>query len=240
MNTTKKRSLKTLVLAMICAALCLVLTGCASSNLQIGSTADKDSFTATNEMGCAITGIAFKNATDQDFNADLEQKGDWDNGTTVDIHFTSQDNATTDDHLVTMRIETADGMSYELHQLDLGAIKDATIYLDGEIAYMEYTNAETGEAVNTLDAEKTYRDQQKAAEEAAAQAAQEQAKAAEDQTKRNTDSTSNTSSNSKSSSSSSSKSSSSGSSSKPSSSNSSSSGNSSSGEDTCVDDLVFN
>jgi hypothetical protein len=69
---------------------------------------------------------------------------------------TSGDIDLTFEPLADIKFTTADGMSYELHQLNLKDIKDATFKLDGGVAYLEYTSIETGAAVNTLEAEKEY------------------------------------------------------------------------------------
>lgn len=262
MKLSATRSLTTFCLAMLCTALCLLLAGCANQNMQIGSSSDPSSFEATNETGQTISAVALKATSAQDFGDNLDQNKDWDTGTPADIHYdpqayTSEDGADDQAATATMCLETAAGMTYELHELDLGSIKDATIFFDDGFAYLEYTNASTGEAQSTFEAEKAAHDQQLAAEEAekaAEKAAAEQAAREQEarQAQQSASSSTNTSSGSQAASTSSSGSSSGSSSASKGSSNSASSGSSSSAgsssssssssdaEDTCVDDLVLN
>lgn len=248
--TLTKRTLFTTLIAFICAiATSVLLAGCATSALQIGNESDETVIVATNETGQAISSIAFKAEQDDAFGADLAQEADWANDAVADIHLgeaqlaapeiTAEDGS--DDlifnNLQTMRITTSDGMTYELHQLNLADIKDASICLEGDIAYLEYTSVNTGEVVSTLDAEKAYREQ-KAAEEAAAAQAKADAEKAEADKKAKA---SNTGSSSKSASASNASS--------PADKSNSGSPNASApapkpapdeAEDECVDDLIFN
>lgn len=264
MSHVKNHFAKVIAVLALCCLTCCVLAGCSNDVLQIGDESSKTSFEATNKTGQAITAVAIKAESEQSFGANLEQKNDWDNDKIADIHFNelestpdgaeqSEDNSDVVlSNLQTLRIETADGMTYEMHQLNLSDIKDATILLDGDIAYMKYISVANNEEVNTLEAEKAYREEiaakaaaekaaaeQAAAEKAAAEkeaaekAASEQAAAKQSESKEGSKSSGSTASNS-------------GSAAKQPTNNSSNSssgsnsGSSSSGEDACVDDLVFN
>jgi hypothetical protein len=265
MTITRNRFLVAAAALLLCLVACFTATGCSSSALQIGSTSDSSTISATNKTGQSITAVAIKSSSNEAYDSALEQDSDWENDAVAEIHFSepeSEASATSEDdtdlilnNLQSISFTTADGMTYELHQLNLSDIQDASLYLEDQIAYLEYTSVSTGEEVNTLDAEKAYQEQvaAEAAEKAAAeeQAAAEQAaaeKAAKTQASETSSGNSSTASTANNQSSSSAKSStsssnSSNSSSKSSSSSSSSKGSSSSSsssEDVCVDDLVFN
>lgn len=259
-----------LALMCLCALCAIGLTACSQEQTIGDKSDDAVSFALTNETGEDIESVAVKNYASTSYGAALTQEEALANGDTATLYCVepeaaeSNEGDTDDDApavalnaLTDVQVTMTSGMVYELHQLNLTDIKDATIKLEGELAYLSYTSNETGEAVDTLDAEQAYQQQvkeaaaakaaaeAKAKEEAEKKAAAEKAakeKAAKEKaaaSSQKSSSASSSSSNSSSSSKSSSSSSSSSSSNKSSSSSSSSSGNSSS-EDACVDDLLLN
>lgn len=269
-RTTTSRTITATLVAFLLGVCLLACAGCASTFTIGTDSEDAVKISAKNETGQAITALAVKSTLAEDFSDALEQSGDWASDATAELYLdpaiievTSEKTVEGENATVTeeqdvileprtdIRITTADGMTYELHQLNIEDIKDATVKLEGDTAYLVYTSIATGEEVDTLEAEQAYRDQQKAAaeaEQAANQQEQQQAgnnAQAASLTEKSSNGSSNAGSTSNKSTSSSSASKSTSDSSKSSnSSSSSSSGNSSSsassGEDACVDDLVLN
>lgn len=254
MTRTKLATIATCFVFVACLVSGFLLSGCAAPVLEIGNDSDKEFIATTNETGQAITEVALKTESEEAFGENLAQSEEWANGEIAHIHLTQAqldspestevdpNQAAVPSNLYVLRIKTSDGMEYELHQLDLSDIKDASICIEGDVAYLEYTSINTGELVNTLDDEIAYRES-KAAEEAARieaelQAAEQaQAEQASKSGSKGSESSSSKNSSSNSSSSPTTK--------KPSSNGSSSgssgsSGSSSSDEDVCVDDLIFN
>lgn len=265
-SNTFIKAVAALFTAALVSVFLLAFSGC-SQTLTIGSDTDGAvKIDAKNETGQAITAVAAKSSLAQEFSEALEQQGDWANDTSATLYLDptiievsseaaaeGQNGTVTEESDVVLeprmdiQITTADGMTYELHQLNASDIKDATFKIDNGTAYLIYTSIATGQEVNTLEAELAYQEQVKAAAEAAAAAEQAKAdaeKAANDTTSDTTkksDSSSNKSSSSSNSSSSGSGSSkTSGSSDSSSGGSSSGSGSASSGEDVCVDDLILN
>lgn len=266
-NRTVNKTI-TVLLTMTLISLCLLaFSGCAQT-LTIGSNSDGAvKIDAKNETGQAITALAVKNSFAQDFTDALEQQGDWANDAPATLYIDpaiievsseetveGQNGTATKESDVMIaprmdiQITTADGMTYELHQLNASDIKDATLKIENGTAYLVYTSIASGQEVNTLEAELAYQEQARAAAEAEAAAQQAKAdaeKAANDASadnKKQSSSSSKSSGTSGSSSSGSSTGSSkaSGSSSGSSSSGSTGSGSASDGEDVCVDDIILN
>lgn len=252
-------------LSVLSLALCfsmVFLSGCESTP-QIGDEV-KDGVTiaVTNNTGQDITSIAIKSTSDKNYPSVLSQEESLANEKPAELHAANFQSA---DIKVTCGNDTV----YELHNINLADVKDATIALDGNVPYLAYTSIESGKSVSSLDDEKAYIKAQeeaakKAEEEAAAKKAEEEAakkaaaekaakekaakeKAAKEKAAKKAAAAEKAKSSSKSSSSSSkssksnsgSNSSGSKSSNSSSQSGSSSSGSNGGGED-CVDDLVLN
>lgn len=259
-----RTSFLALAMALVLGACLVALAGC-SSTFTIGTNSQEAvKIDVKNETGQAITAVAVKSSFEQDFSDALEQEGDWQSDASAELYIdpaivevssektVEGENATVVEQSdvvleprTDIQITTADGMTYALHQLNIEDVKDATLKIEDGTAYLVYTSIATGEEVNTLDAERAYQDQQKAAAEAE-QAAADQERDDQSAAKSN-DSSANGSSKSSTTNTSKSSSTSNSSSSSNSSSNSSSSASSggdsssaSSGEDACVDDLVLN
>lgn len=260
-RTITSRTITATLVAFLLGVCLLVCAGCASTFTIGTASQDAVKISAKNETGQAITAVAVKSSFAEDFSDALEQSGDWQSDATAELYLdpaivevssektVEGENATvTEEQDVILeprtdiQITTADGMTYELHQLNIEDIKDATVKLEGDTAYLVYTSIATGEEVDTLEAEQAYQDQQKAAEEAERAAAQqEQQQAAEDaQAASSAAKSSNSGSNASSDSSNKSTSSSAPKSTPSSTSSDNSSSSASSGEDACVDDLVLN
>lgn len=246
-----KRLVKVGVLSLALCFSMMFLTAC-QSVLQIGEEV-KDGVTIaiTNNTGQDITAIAIKSTDDKNYPDALSQEESLANEKSADLHAANLKSAD-------IKVTCADNTAYELHNINLADVKDATIALEGEVPYLSYTSIQDGKAASSLEAEKAYIKAQeeaakKAEEEAAAKKAQEEAakKAAEEKAAQEkaakkaaaqakTSSSSSSKSSSSSSKSSSTSAGSSSSSSSSSGSSSSGSNSSSSGEEDCVDDLVLN
>lgn len=258
----------TALLTMTLISLCLLACSGCTQTLTIGTNSDGAvKIDAKNETGQAITALAVKNSFAKDFTDALEQQGDWANDASATLYIdptiievSSEETVEGQNGMATkesdvvieprmdIQITTADGMTYELHQLNASDIKDAALKIENGTAYLVYTSIESGQEVNTLEAELAYQEQARAAAEAEAAAQQAKAdaeKAANDASADNKKQSSSSSKSSGASGSSSSGSSTgsskaSGSSSGSSSSGSTGSGSASDGEDVCVDDIILN
>lgn len=264
-KAVKNETLIALVVAFALSFCLLIFSGCAQTFAIGTDSSDAVKISAKNETGQAITAVATKVSSAESFGDPLEQQSDWANDVSAELYLvqvsveaTAQETTETPNATVTaqedliveprtdIQITTADGMTYDLHQLNLEDIKDATFKIENGTAYLVYTSIASGEEVNTLDAELAYQEQVKAAAQAQQQddpdASVKAASSADDQSSSasGTKSSSNKSTSSGSGSSSSSGSSSGSSGSSSSGSSSGSSGSASSGEDVCVDDLVLN
>lgn len=154
-------------LAMVCAVLlaCVALTGCGST-MTIGS---KDSsqaeFSLTNGLDRGVTAVSVSPAGQDSFAA-LAQEGELEPGAKATVYCPQTG-------LVDIKVQTTGGTSYEMHEIDLSALKDATLMNEGDIAFLEY------DGTSTLEAEKAYRQAIKDAEEQAKKEAEEKAAAEE-------------------------------------------------------------
>lgn len=161
----KKKSLTVLVPAMI-AAVCLALAGCASP-MAIGEKADGSSeLKLTNGLERGVTSISLCASGSDGYGSPLAQEGELESKATAVLYFAANGPAD-------IKVQTTGGTTYELHEVNLADMKDATLMSEGDIAYLEYTPAAGGSVVSTLDAEKAYRQAVKEAEEAAKKAEEE-------------------------------------------------------------------
>ena len=161
-----------LVAAMAVAAVAL-MAGCSSpAGIVVGQQADgAPSFELKNETGQAITAIAVDPAGADAFKA-LAQTGEIaaDGTATVYVPADAAENAS-------VKVTFADGLSCEIHGVNLADVKDASLKMDGTAAYMAYTSIASGSTVDTKGAQSAAADDE--AEQKAAKEAEEKAKADE-------------------------------------------------------------
>ena len=149
-------------------------------NRSVGEADAKGStFEFTNKAGKDIAAIAVKASGEAAYPASLIAAGEEiASGETVDLLCPEIAGKQAD-----FSVTLADGSAYELHQIPVYDIVEATMRLEGDIAYVEYEN-EAGDATSTLEAEKELAAQAAAAaaeaEAAAAAAAQAEAAAAQE------------------------------------------------------------
>ena len=161
-----------LVAAMAVAAVAL-MAGCSPpAGIVVGQQADgAPSFELKNETGQAITAIAVDPAGADAFKA-LAQTGEIaaDGTATVYVPADAAENAS-------VKVTFADGLSCEIHGVNLADVKDASLKMDGTAAYMAYTSIASGSTVDTKGAQSAAADDE--AEQKAAKEAEEKAKADE-------------------------------------------------------------
>lgn len=174
------RKTKLALAAAVVFAAMLALGACAQDNaLKVGEKTDSSTeLRLENATSGSISSFAFKpSGSEVDFGSALSQEKALESGKTAAIYIdpaAAISSASTCD----MRITMDSGSSYEVHEMNPGAMKDAKLKTDAEFAYLVYTDTASGIEVNTLQAEKDRKAaEEKAAKEAAeAQAAAEQAK----------------------------------------------------------------
>lgn len=126
-----------------------------------------------NQLGVAITNIAVKDASAEEYPAGLIVDGSaWNNGDQRKVYFASAEAA--QDVSITVG-ETV----YELHNVDLASLEEAKIMVQDGIAYLSYQK--NGATETTLAAEQDYAAQQQAAAEEAQRQAEEEAAAEQQQ-----------------------------------------------------------
>lgn len=181
--------------ALVVAAAALLMfcfVGC-GSNFTIGEPVDDGvTFSLENGLDRGITAISVKNVGSSSFGAALSQDGELQPGEAATLNCAipaaeePAENSTAStmelgtSNLADMQVQTTGGTVYELHMLDLADIKDATLRVDGNMAYLEYTSVATGEQVSSLANEQDLKQALDAKKEAEKKAAEEAAKAEEE------------------------------------------------------------
>ena len=122
-------------------------------------------FALTNKAGQDITSFAVKPTGETEYSENLIPKGEaMANGSDAGIHLPKIEGAVSKESniqtkpVADVRIVLADGTEYELHQLDVYDISEASVRLFDDIAYLEYASIASGATVSTLDAEVAWRD----------------------------------------------------------------------------------
>ena len=106
----------------------------------------------TNKTGMDIVGIAVRPAGAADFAAentfgDIDFPAD----ATARLSFTSATSADGSDPTYDVQLTTAEGRTFLIRNVALGSLSDASVCLEGEIAYISYTDPTTGETVDDKD-----------------------------------------------------------------------------------------
>lgn len=177
----------------------------ATGNTVIGVIDDSiEPVSLTNQTGDAVTSIQVKSSWSDGYDFTLEQSGELANGETATLYFpveeifaaseannsssnttgsASSSSASSEasdivlSDLADVKISLNTGKSYEMHQINLGDMSDATLNFDTEnnMLYFVYVSKATDVEVNTLEAEIALQEQAKA-EKAAKKAAEKKAK----------------------------------------------------------------
>ena len=156
---------------------------------EIGTKTDKTvAVTITNGTGKVITGMQVSDPATGEFGANVfSASNKVVNGEKVIVNLENTAQATSASTSAgdvaikaypDVRVTFSDGTTADLHQLNLSDVTDATLKLDGTMAYLEYTSASSKTVVNTLESEKAAAEAAEAA--AAAAAAEEEEAAAEE------------------------------------------------------------
>lgn len=171
-----KKSFKT---RMLCVSVALAfagtatLAGCSSADYTMGTQSqDATTVTITNDMGKSIIGIAVKESAEKSYGDVMEPKDSMLADASTTVYFDIADTSKRYD----VKIDCDDGSLYELHKIKLANVQDATLKVEGQIAYAVYTSKATGKEINTLEKEKgLIESKKKAEEEATAKAAAKKA-----------------------------------------------------------------
>ena len=119
------------------------------------------SFAFTNKAGSEIKAIAIKSTGSSEYSENLLAGGKKiADGDTVLLYCPSIEAANSGEadvklnDMADIRIELADGRTFELHQVAVNNVADAAVCLAEEIAYLEYTGKSDGATASTLESEK--------------------------------------------------------------------------------------
>lgn len=106
----------------------------------------------TNKTGMDIVGMAVRPAGAAYFAAentfgDIDFPAD----ATARLSFTSATSTDGSDPTYDVQLTTAEGRTFLIRNVALGSLSDASVCLEGEIAYISYTDPTTGETVDDKD-----------------------------------------------------------------------------------------
>lgn len=127
--------------------------------------------TLVNATGRPVTEIRIKSDKDEDFSDNLLEKGDVFEVEETCILYCEKQDKDKNDLVYDIKIAFDETESYVIHEIPFKNLKDNTVKimaLDG-VAYLEYTDAETGKEVNTKENEIAKRDEEAAKQETAAE-----------------------------------------------------------------------
>ncbi|MCR5601231.1 MAG: hypothetical protein K6G33_10890 [Ruminococcus sp.] len=140
-----------------------------SDNMKlIGDRASGNSvclLTVSNKTNKDIVSISVKSDIDKDYSANMiNEKDPFVKNEKRLMYFIpeKQETITYEDseHVATMgytiKIEFSDKKSVELHQFPFKEIEYASLFIEGDVAYLEYTTKDKGEKVSTKEAEKMF------------------------------------------------------------------------------------
>ena len=116
--------------------------------LEFGVTSDEAlTMLVGNELGTAITDIAFAETGSEDAPSYLmEDDDEWAAGAKANVHFNGQGEGAKYD----VYVEAGDN-EYVLHNMNIDGVKELTIRLEGDVAYAEFKR--DGDAISTLSDE---------------------------------------------------------------------------------------
>ena len=133
--------------------------------------------TLVNATGRPVTAVMLKSGQDEEFSENLLEKEDVLEAEESCILYCELQDADKKDLTYDLKIAFTETESYVIHEIPFKSLKENTVKicaLDG-VAYIEYTDAETGKEVNTKEAETAKRDEEAAKQETAAAGAAEAA-----------------------------------------------------------------
>lgn len=117
-------------------------------------------FALMNKTGQELTALAVKSSLEAEYSENMVPEGvALANNEQAAVYLPRIEGAVSEDSdiqtraLADMLVVLADGAEFELHQLDVYDITEPELRLSGDVAYLEYISAATGETVSTLDAE---------------------------------------------------------------------------------------
>ncbi len=172
------RNRRMIITAVCVAALALLaFAGCGSQQQQSSSTASSKSsssapaysltigdakagggeFLLKNETQKGITGVKIKAAQDADFPAEALAMSTktFTTGSVAQIYLPALAASDASSPVkAAIQFTCADGVVYTVHDVLVREIKEASLCVEGDVAYLKYTNANNNQAVNTLESEK--------------------------------------------------------------------------------------
>lgn len=164
-----------IAIACVAALALLAFAGCGSQQKSSSSAAQSSSsapaysltigdvksgageFLLKNETQKGITEVKVKAAQDADFPADplVMSTKTFSTGSVAQVYLPPLDAAGgASQAKAAFQFTCADGTVYTLHDVSVNEIKEASLCVEGDVAYLKYTNSQNNQEVNTFESEK--------------------------------------------------------------------------------------